>query len=122
LDKIRRDVTEGKPGLRLDLRVKVVNASTCKALEDVAAEIWHADAGGTYSGFSQEGTAGKTYLRGVQLTNENGVAQFRTVYPGSTDGELAGPEVAAASGRRVTEFMRPRSGPAARGAWGDAES
>ena len=82
LDKIRRDVTEGKPGLRLDLRIKVVNARTCKALEDVAVEIWHADAGGTYSGFGQEGTAGKTYLRGVQLTNESGVARFSTIYPG----------------------------------------
>ena len=81
LDKIRRDVTEGKSGLRLDLRIKVVNASTCKALEDVAVEIWHADAGGTYSGFSQEGTAGKTYLRGVQLTGENGVAQFQNDLP-----------------------------------------
>jgi protocatechuate 3,4-dioxygenase beta subunit len=82
LDEIRRDVTEGKAGLRLDLRIKVVNASTCKPLPDVAVEIWHADAGGTYSGFDQEGTAGKTYLRGVQLTGANGVAQFRTIYPG----------------------------------------
>jgi protocatechuate 3,4-dioxygenase beta subunit len=82
LDKVRRDITEGRRGLRLDLRIKVVNASSCKVLEDVAVEIWHADAGGTYSGFSQEGTAGKTYLRGVQLTGEGGVAQFRTIYPG----------------------------------------
>jgi len=79
LDKVRRDVTEGKHGLRLDLRIKVVNAATCKPIDDVAVEIWHADAGGTYSGFSQEGTAGKTYLRGVQLTGESGVARFRTV-------------------------------------------
>jgi protocatechuate 3,4-dioxygenase beta subunit len=82
LDKVRRDITEGRRGLRLDLRIKVVNASSCKVLEDVAVEIWHADAGGTYSGFIQEGTAGKTYLRGVQLTGEGGVAQFRTIYPG----------------------------------------
>jgi protocatechuate 3,4-dioxygenase beta subunit len=82
LDKVRRDVTEGKPGLRLDLRVKIVNARTCKPLDDVAVEIWHADAGGTYSGFAQEGTEGKTYLRGVQMTGERGVVQFRTVYPG----------------------------------------
>jgi protocatechuate 3,4-dioxygenase beta subunit len=82
LDKVRRDVTEGKPGLRLDLRIRVVNARTCKPLDDVAVEIWHADAGGTYSGFAQEGTQGKTYLRGVQMTGERGVAQFRTVYPG----------------------------------------
>jgi protocatechuate 3,4-dioxygenase beta subunit len=82
LDKIRRDITEDRPGLPLDLRVKVVDASTCKAIEDAAVEIWHADAGGTYSGFSQEGTEGKTYLRGVQLTGESGVARFLTVYPG----------------------------------------
>ena len=82
LDKVRRDVTEGKPGLRLDLRIKVVNARTGKPLENAAVEIWHADAGGTYSGFAQEGTAGKTYLRGVQLTGQKGVAQFRTLYPG----------------------------------------
>ncbi|MEA2418251.1 MAG: hypothetical protein QOE60_457 [Thermoleophilaceae bacterium] len=82
LDEVRRDVTEGRPGLRLDLRIKVVNASTCKPMERAAVEIWHADAGGTYSGFSQEGTAGKTYLRGVQVTGPHGVAQFGTIYPG----------------------------------------
>jgi len=86
LDRVRRDITEGKRGLRLDLRVKVVNASTCTPLEDVAVDIWHADAGGAYSGISQEGTAGKTYLRGIQLTGEKGVAQFRTVYPGWYEG------------------------------------
>jgi protocatechuate 3,4-dioxygenase beta subunit len=82
LDKVRRNITEGKHGLRLDLRLKVVDASTCKAIEDAAVEIWHCDAGGTYSGFSQEGTAGKTYLRGTQLTDAKGVAQLRTIYPG----------------------------------------
>jgi protocatechuate 3,4-dioxygenase beta subunit len=82
LDKVRRDITEGKHGLRLDLRIKVVDASTCKAFEDAVVEIWHCDATGTYSGFSQEGTAGRTYLRGTQLTDAKGVAQFRTIYPG----------------------------------------
>jgi protocatechuate 3,4-dioxygenase beta subunit len=86
LDKVRRNVTEGKHGLRLDLRIKVVDADTCKPHEDAAVEIWHCDARGTYSGFSQEGTAGKTYLRGTQLTDEKGVAQFRTIYPGWYEG------------------------------------
>jgi protocatechuate 3,4-dioxygenase beta subunit len=86
LDKVRRNVTEGKHGLRLDLRIKVVDAKTCKAHENAAVEIWHCDAGGTYSGFSQEGTTGKTYLRGTQLTDEKGVAQFRTIYPGWYEG------------------------------------
>jgi protocatechuate 3,4-dioxygenase beta subunit len=82
LDKLRRDITEDRRGLRLDLRMTVVNAKTCRPIEDAAVEIWHADAGGAYSGFSQEGTEGETYLRGVQLTNERGVARFLTVYPG----------------------------------------
>jgi protocatechuate 3,4-dioxygenase beta subunit len=82
LDKVRRDVTEGKPGLRLDLRIKVVNARTCKPLDNAAVEIWHADAGGSYSGFAQEGTEGRTFLRGAQVTGAKGLALFRTIYPG----------------------------------------
>jgi protocatechuate 3,4-dioxygenase beta subunit len=82
LDKVRRDITEGKHGLRLDLRIKVVDADNCKVHKHAAVEIWHADATGVYSGFSHEGTSGKTYLRGTQLTDEHGVARFRTIYPG----------------------------------------
>jgi len=33
-DRIRRDVTEGKPGLRLDLRITFVSADTCKPTKD----------------------------------------------------------------------------------------
>ena len=82
LERVRRDITEGKSGLRLDLRVTVVNATTCERIQDVAVDIWHADAGGAYSGIGSEGTAGQTYLRGVQLTDAKGVAAFRTIYPG----------------------------------------
>ncbi|MEA2378311.1 MAG: hypothetical protein QOD13_2218 [Thermoleophilaceae bacterium] len=103
LDNIRRDVTEGKTGLRLDLRVKVVNANTCKPMHDVAVEIWHADAAGTYSGFSQEGTAGKRYLRGVQLSGANGVAQFRTIYPGWYEGRAIHIHLKAHVGGRAAD-------------------
>jgi protocatechuate 3,4-dioxygenase beta subunit len=82
LHKVRRNVTEGKHGLRLDLRIKVVDADTCKPHANAAVEIWHADATGVYSGFSQEGTSGRTYLRGTQLTDDKGVAQFHSIYPG----------------------------------------
>ena len=82
LEKIRRNITEGEAGLRLDLRVTVVDSSTCEPIEDVSVDIWHCDAGGVYSGFSAEGTKGETYLRGVQLTDSSGLAAFRTVYPG----------------------------------------
>jgi protocatechuate 3,4-dioxygenase beta subunit len=76
---------------------------------NAVVEIWHCDAGGAYSGFESGsmggggpgGSSGETsdgsyssgdteasptddgtYLRGAQITDANGVAQFTTVYPG----------------------------------------
>src|SRR5215208_8276547 len=50
-ETFRRDITEGKAGTPLNLRTKIVNASTCKPIKNAVVEIWHADADGEYSGF-----------------------------------------------------------------------
>jgi protocatechuate 3,4-dioxygenase beta subunit len=80
-EALRRNITEGRPGAPLLLRAFVVNASTCKPIKSAAVDIWHADAGGVYSGFGS-GAASRTFMRGVQRTNAKGLALFRTVYPG----------------------------------------
>jgi protocatechuate 3,4-dioxygenase beta subunit len=80
-EKVRRNITEGKPGTPLTLRTTVVNASTCKAIRNAAVDVWHADALGVYSGFGA-GASSRTFLRGIQKTNAAGVASFRTIYPG----------------------------------------
>jgi protocatechuate 3,4-dioxygenase beta subunit len=79
-EKVRRNITEGRPGTALTLRLTVVNASTCKPIKGAAVDIWNADAGGTYSGV--QGSAGTTFMRGIQPTDVKGVAVFQTVYPG----------------------------------------
>lgn len=76
---VRRNVTEGRPGVTLNLRLRVVDASTCKPVRRALVEIWHCDAAGVYSGV--QGNTGM-FLRGVQRTDANGLAIFRTVYPG----------------------------------------
>ena len=76
---VRRNVTEGKPGVPLTLRLTVVDASTCKPVRNAAVEIWHCDAAGAYSGV--QGDSGM-FLRGVQRTDAKGLAIFRTIYPG----------------------------------------
>jgi protocatechuate 3,4-dioxygenase beta subunit len=81
-DKVRRNITEGKAGVPLSLRLAVVDVSTCKPIRGAAVDIWHCDAGGTYSGTSQQSTEGLTFLRGIQRTDRNGLAIFRTIYPG----------------------------------------
>jgi protocatechuate 3,4-dioxygenase beta subunit len=84
-EKLRRDITEGKPGLPLQLKLKVVNASTCKLVKNAAVDIWHCDAGGVYSG-AVANNAGTNFLRGVQRTNASGIATFKTIYPGFYQG------------------------------------
>jgi protocatechuate 3,4-dioxygenase beta subunit len=80
-EKLRRNITEGRPGAPLTLRLGVVNASTCKPIKGAIVDIWHADAAGLYSGFGA-GAANRTFMRGLQRTDANGVATFQTVYPG----------------------------------------
>ena len=80
-EKLRRNITEGRPGAAMVLRAFVVDASRCRPIKNAAVDIWHADASGVYSGFGQ-GAGNRTFMRGIQRTNAKGLALFRTVYPG----------------------------------------
>src|SRR5262245_34862981 len=86
LDRIRRDITEGRPGVPLTLRIRVIDVRRCRPIHSAAVDIWHCDASGLYSDEPSNGTAGQTFLRGVQLTNRKGFATFRTIYPGHYTG------------------------------------
>jgi protocatechuate 3,4-dioxygenase beta subunit len=92
-DLTRRDITEHRPGLPLALQIAVVDARTCRAVKGADVEIWHADAGGVYSGFggnaapsgpggSASPTNGKRFLRGHQRSDSHGRVLFDTIYPG----------------------------------------
>jgi protocatechuate 3,4-dioxygenase beta subunit len=78
--KLRRNITEGRPGTPLTLRLTVVDADTCRPIKGAAVDVWHCDAGGAYSGFDDAGSS--SFLRGIQRTDAKGVAVFRTIYPG----------------------------------------
>jgi protocatechuate 3,4-dioxygenase beta subunit len=80
--KVRRNITEGRSGVPLTLRLTVVDISTCKPIKGAAVDIWHCDAGGIYSGTSVQNTEDERFLRGIQRTDAKGVAVFQTIYPG----------------------------------------
>ncbi len=86
LEKIRKNITLGQPGVPLKLRITVVNSKTGKPIPNAACDIWHCDATGVYSDESVESTVGQTWLRGVQLTDAHGLAEFQTIYPGHYHG------------------------------------
>nr|ANO42617.1 dioxygenase [Streptomyces sp. SAT1] len=108
----RKDVTEDRTGIPLVLVLRAIDGATCKPLRDSAIEIWHCDASGVYSGYTQTGNGGGegtppgpppsgpptpppggggghqtptddlTWLRGIQMTDHQGFVTFRTVFPG----------------------------------------
>lgn len=83
---IRQDITEGRPGLPMRLRLQVVTAD-CAPVADARVDVWHCDAAGVYSGVDNLGpdgadTTGQTFLRGSQPTDAAGLAEFRTIFPG----------------------------------------
>jgi protocatechuate 3,4-dioxygenase beta subunit len=107
--KIRSDIREGRPGVRLGLAIKVEDGTTCKPLPDAVVDIWHCDASGIYSGaeklskrdhrdppsaadISEVGgkggmpdlrpADGTRYLRGAQVSGRDGVVRFTTIWPG----------------------------------------
>jgi protocatechuate 3,4-dioxygenase beta subunit len=86
LGRIRSNIVGGREGVPLQLRITVIDASTCQAIGNAAVDVWQADAVGHYSDESREGTVGQTWLRGVQLTDGNGLARFTTIYPGFYSG------------------------------------
>ena len=79
-DSVRSDIREDRDGTLLRLAIRVRAAGECTPLADAVVDVWHCDASGVYSGF-EEGE-GERFLRGAQVTNADGVVQFRTIYPG----------------------------------------
>jgi protocatechuate 3,4-dioxygenase beta subunit len=59
---------------------------SCTPLTNTKVDIWHANPQGIYSGVQDAGTGQNDYLRGYQMTDENGTVQFATIYPGWYEG------------------------------------
>ncbi|MBC8092077.1 MAG: hypothetical protein H7Y15_09105 [Pseudonocardia sp.] len=65
VDSIRTDLREDRPGARLDLALRVRDAS-CAVLANSVVEIWQCDAGGKYSGFESEPDHGPQHWASVE--------------------------------------------------------
>lgn len=64
--------------------------NTCEPVEGAYVEIWHCNSTGVYSGIVANGNGdssdttnlNKTFLRGVSVTDAEGVVTFDTLFPG----------------------------------------
>jgi protocatechuate 3,4-dioxygenase beta subunit len=65
---IRSDISEGRPGIPLELYFLVQRTGTCQPISDATVEIWHCDALGQYSGFGEQ----TTQRQGEQSDSDSG--------------------------------------------------
>lgn len=96
----RTDITEGRPGVPLQLALRLLDADGRTPLVGAVVDVWQADAGGRYSGFLPMPVTSddaplqaenvpddlvapqETFLRGSQRTDDDGVCMFETIWPG----------------------------------------
>ncbi|KAH8194732.1 hypothetical protein TruAng_011107 [Truncatella angustata] len=101
---VRSDILEGQPGVPVVIDGQFLNAETCEPIEGLYWDIWNCNSTGVYSGvaaanngagLSDPGNINTTFLRGIQETDADGVAQFSTLFPGHYDGRATHTHVIA---------------------------
>jgi protocatechuate 3,4-dioxygenase beta subunit len=71
-------IAEGVP---TTIKLTLINSGTGAPMPGAAVYVWHCDATGLYSLYSQ-GATDENYLRGVQAADANGVVTFTSIFPG----------------------------------------
>ncbi|GIE31453.1 hypothetical protein Ait01nite_044980 [Actinoplanes italicus] len=77
LELVRRDIAGDRPGVPLMLRIRVLDAVHGTAVSAAVVDIRHRDA------------TTDDEVRGAQVTDTDGYAEFRTVHPGREPGQHA---------------------------------
>ncbi|KAI1498736.1 Intradiol ring-cleavage dioxygenase [Biscogniauxia marginata] len=98
---IRSDVAESEGGVPVHLDLQFVDASTCAPAGGMLVDVWHANATGAYSGVVAGAGLDTTFLRGVQVSDAEGVAEFDTVFPGHYQGRVNHIHVTSNRGARL---------------------
>ncbi|KAK2627991.1 hypothetical protein QTJ16_002637 [Diplocarpon rosae] len=88
---VRSDLREAsQTGIDLILDFQAIDVSTCEPVPDIMLTLWSVNSTGVYSGVVATANGNgddlaninTTHSRGIQPTDEDGVAQFTTYYPG----------------------------------------
>jgi protocatechuate 3,4-dioxygenase beta subunit len=86
----RSDIVEGQPGVPLALKLGVYRLDPSLApFEGAHVDVWQANAHGLYSDEPDQpraNTGGENFLRGFQVTDEDGLVGFTAIYPSWYEG------------------------------------
>ena len=116
---LRSDIRDGRPGVPLHLKLNVMNQYFCTPIEGAVVDIWQCDASGRYSAVENlefdmrtmrvKGTAedlrAEKFLRGHQISDENGNVSFTTIIPGWYGGRIPHIHVRTVQGPEWTSHV-----------------
>ncbi|GKT41995.1 uncharacterized protein ColSpa_02176 [Colletotrichum spaethianum] len=102
-EHIRSDLRDDEPGVEVVLEGQFIDVETCEPITDLYWDLWNCNATGVYSGVQDSSNGNgddasnlnKTFLRGVQKTDADGVVQFQTIFPGHYAGRTTHHHVVA---------------------------
>ena len=80
------DIRGDRQGVELQLEITVIAAGACTPIAGAEVDFWSADGAGDYSGYATFDTEGQDWLRGQQITDQDGIARVRSIVPGSYPG------------------------------------
>ncbi|KAF9055506.1 aromatic compound dioxygenase [Hymenopellis radicata] len=91
---VRWDIRDEQAGVPIYVDVQLIDTNTCEPVPDVFMDFWHCNATGVYAGVIASGNGDSsdttnldnTFLRGLQSTDNDGVAQFLSIFPGHYTG------------------------------------
>ena len=91
---VRSDLSEDVQGVPVHYDFQILDVATCEPVVGAYFEIFSCNSTGVYSGTTENGNGNTndtnvlkaTWLRGLQKTDDEGVAQFDTIFPGHYTG------------------------------------
>ncbi|KAL1604383.1 hypothetical protein SLS59_004181 [Nothophoma quercina] len=101
----RDDILDDEPGVVNYMYAQFIDVNTCEPVPELWWDVWNCNSTGVYSGVQDSSNGNgddasnldKTALRGIQKTNANGVAHFRSLFPGHYSGRATHVHVVAHS-------------------------
>lgn len=67
---------------RFAINVSEISSGQCLPASGLWVDVWHCNALGVYSDVAAQGTLGKKFLRGYQVSDNHGNVRFLSIYPG----------------------------------------
>ncbi len=77
---VMEDITGDRTGVPLTINLVIAKSDNCTAIENARVDIWYCDAAGDYSEYVLNSSL--HFLRGRQITNKDGMVQFKGIFPG----------------------------------------